>query len=175
MDERERRSRLEALFVAHGRTVLLYARRRTDHATAADVLSEVFVVAWQRLEEIPADALPWLLGCARLTLLNQQRALRRRSRLFERMVASTPEAAFAIEIEHDNGLAEALSTLSEHDREALLLTAWEGLSAEQAARALGCSTRALWVRAHRARKRLTAALDRAERPTTPLRMETCND
>jgi RNA polymerase sigma-70 factor, ECF subfamily len=174
MDEHERRSRL-ALFVAHGRAVLLYVRRRTDHATAADVLSEVFVVAWQRLEEIPADALPWLLGCARLTLLNQHRAHRRRSRLIERLVASTPEAMFAVEIEHDSGLAEALAALSERDREVLLLTAWEGLSAEQAARALGCSQRAVWVRTHRARKRLAAALDQADRTRTPLRMEACND
>ena len=175
MDDDDLRARLEALFVAHARTVLLYARRRTDHATAADVLSEVFVIAWQRSEEIPADALPWLLGCARRTLLNQQRSRRRRSRLIERLAASTPEASFAIEIDHDGGLAEALSALSERDREVLLLTAWEGLSAEQAARALGCSTRALWVRSHRARKRLRAALDRADPPTTPLRMEACND
>ena len=58
MDDGERRARLEALFEAHARTVLAYARRRTDHATAADVLSDVFVVAWQRLERIPDDALP---------------------------------------------------------------------------------------------------------------------
>jgi RNA polymerase sigma-70 factor, ECF subfamily len=150
-------------------------RRRTDHATAADVLSEVFVVAWQRLEEIPDDALPWLLGCARLTLLNQNRAVRRRSRLIERLVASTPEPLFVVGVEHDSGLAEALAGLSELDREVLLLTAWEGLSTEQAARVLGCSQRALWVRAHRARKRLAAALDHADRPTTPLTMEACND
>jgi RNA polymerase sigma-70 factor, ECF subfamily len=74
MDDNERSSRLESMFSTHAPTVLLYARRRTDRASASDVLSEVFVVAWQRVEEIPSDALPWLLACARRVLLNQRRS-----------------------------------------------------------------------------------------------------
>ena len=175
MDEHERTSRLEALFAAHARAVLLYARRRTDHASASDVLSEVFVVAWQRIDEIPSDALPWLLACARHTVLNHKRGDRRRSRLLERLTASTSEASFLMESEQDGLVAEALASLNERDREALLLTAWEGLSAQQAARVLGCSTQAFWVRTHRARKRLAAALTEAEGITRSLTMEAYND
>ena len=47
------------------------------------------------------------------------------------------------------------------DREALLLTAWEGLSPERAARAAGCSRATFHVRLHRARKRLAHALEEA--------------
>jgi RNA polymerase sigma-70 factor, ECF subfamily len=44
----------------------------------------------------------------------------------------------------------------------LLLIAWEGLEPARAAKVLGCSRNALAVRLHRARKRLAAAIDRAE-------------
>jgi RNA polymerase sigma-70 factor (ECF subfamily) len=174
MDEAERRARLEALFAAHARTVLVFARRRTDAANAADVLSEVFIVAWRRLDDVPADAVPWLLACARRTLLHQQRAETRRSKLVEHLRANTLHTEFSPDLP-DDALAQAFAALGERDREVLLLTAWEGLSAKQAARVLGCSPQAFWVRTHRARKRLGAALLAVDAPTTPLTMEACND
>jgi len=33
-----------------------------------DVVAETFLVAWRRLDDIPAEARPWLLGVARKTL-----------------------------------------------------------------------------------------------------------
>jgi len=174
MDEAERRARLEALFAAHARTVLVYARRRTDHASAADVLSEVFIVAWRRLDDIPADAVPWLLACARRALLHQRRAETRRSKLVEHLRANTLRTEFSPDLP-DDALAQAFATLSERDREVMLLTAWEGLSAKQAAHVLGCSPQAFWVRTHRARKRLATALLAVDAPTTPVTMEACND
>ena len=56
-------------------------------------------------------------------------------------------------------LRTALDALKPIDREALLLTAWEGLPADRAARAAGCSTATFHVRLHRARKRLAHALE----------------
>jgi RNA polymerase sigma-70 factor (ECF subfamily) len=53
----------------------------------------------------------------------------------------------------------ALNGLPEADREALMLAAWEGLSAQQAARVLGCSPTAFRIRLHRARRKLEASLD----------------
>jgi RNA polymerase sigma-70 factor (ECF subfamily) len=65
-------------------------------------------------------------------------------------------------------IAQALGRLSEGDREVVLLCAWEGLSIEEAATALGCSPTAAKVRLHRARRRLRAELDRLERvPSWP--------
>ena len=52
----------------------------------------------------------------------------------------------------------ALAGLKDDDREALLLTAWDGLSADQAAAVLGCSKAAFQVRLHRARRRLDLRL-----------------
>jgi len=55
-------------------------------------------------------------------------------------------------------LGRALASLSESDRELLLLLAWEGLSNEEAAGVLEIAPRALRVRLHRARRRLASAL-----------------
>ena len=87
--EDDPRSRAEALFAAHARAVLGYARRRASAATADDVLSDVFMVAWRRLDDVPADARPWLLACARSALANHKRADRRRRRLIERLTTAT--------------------------------------------------------------------------------------
>jgi RNA polymerase sigma-70 factor (ECF subfamily) len=52
--------------------------------------------------------------------------------------------------------------LSERDREALMLVAWDGLEHREAAIVMGCSTGALTVRVHRARRRLARELADAE-------------
>ena len=169
------RGRLEALFAEHARAVRAYALRRCDAATADDVVSDVFVVACRRHEDVPADALPWLLACARRVLANQARSGRRQVALGAR-VAEAERAAPAGEPPEspDGALARALRTLSERDRELLMLIAWEELAPARAARVLGCSRGTLAVRLHRARARLAAALTREEaavRTCTPTTVE----
>lgn len=161
--------RAEALFAAHGQAVLAYARRRARSAVADDVLSDVFVVAWRRLDDLPPDPRPWLLACARSALGNHRRAERRRLRLIERLATVLPPPARGI---NDGGMvAGALASLKERDREALLLTAWEGLSVEQAAAVLGCSPEAFRKRSERARKRLASALRGSKEDATPITRE----
>lgn len=164
MDEVQRRSRLEDLFSAHAGAVRAYARRRVDPAAADDAVSEVFVIAWRRLDDVPDDALPWLLGCARNVLAHQSRRFRRDHALLDRLAA---EGALGSAVGTDRGLARALAQLTANDRELLLLIAWEGLEPGQAARVLGCSRNALAVRLHRARKRLAAALSEADADDEP--------
>ena len=171
MDEPERRARLEALFAEHAAAVRAYAIRRIGPEAADDTVSEVFVVACRRLEHVPADALPWLLACARRVLANQRRGARRRDALVDRLhgqpapVLPQPNAA-------GSPLLTALAGLSQRDREVLLLIAWEGLDPARAAAALECSRAAFAVRLHRARRRLAAALDRAEHPDSTARTPT---
>jgi RNA polymerase sigma-70 factor (ECF subfamily) len=160
----DRRTRFEALYVAHAAAVARYARRRADEHTAADVVSEVFVVAWRRFDDIPVDALPWLLGCARRVLWHYYRAEQRRGKLLDRLKSAVPHVAMSPELPNPV-LAGGLATLNERDREVLLLTAWEGLTTDQAAKVLGCSPQAFRVRSHRARRRLAdamSAIDQAD-------------
>ena len=58
----------------------------------------------------------------------------------------------------DRRVLDALASLKEDDREALLLVAWEGLSHRDAARVLGVRETTFGVRLHRARRRLVRAL-----------------
>ena len=57
-----------------------------------------------------------------------------------------------------DAVLQAFATLSERDREALRLTAWERLSLADGARAAGVTRTAFAVRVSRARRRLAAAL-----------------
>jgi RNA polymerase sigma-70 factor (ECF subfamily) len=156
----DRSARFDACFREHYARVLAYARRRLpDRATAEDVAAETFVVAWRRLDEGASDQLPWLLGIARLLVLNELRSGRRRDRLIAR-VGSEPQSSDARPgaASEQSPVLEALRRLSEQDQEALLLVAWEGLDHGRAARVVGCSRGAFTVRLHRARARLTRQL-----------------
>ena len=125
---------------------------------------EVFVVACRRLENVPDEALPWLLGCARRVLANQRRSATRAEALTDRLRSAARSAGV------DDGAAEllagALDQLGDSDRELILLSAWEGLDWRELALTLGCSRAAAAVRLHRARRRLRHALERA-RSATP--------
>ena len=58
---------------------------RRDPELADDVTAETFLVAWRRLDDIPAEPLPWLIGVARKIRLNQRRGDRRRDQLARRL------------------------------------------------------------------------------------------
>jgi RNA polymerase sigma-70 factor (ECF subfamily) len=149
----------EALYARHAGAVRGYAMRRCDPETADDVVADVFLVAWRRRAELPEDPLPWLLGTARHVLANHARGQHRRVRLQDRLAAEPAAVAAPAETRESARLQAALSSLSESDRELLLLMAWEGLELRQAAEVLGVRPNTLAVRFHRARRRLSAALE----------------
>jgi RNA polymerase sigma-70 factor (ECF subfamily) len=55
-------------------------------------------------------------------------------------------------------IRQGLATLSDDDRELLMLTAWDGLEPREAAVVLGVPARTVRTRLHRARNRLRAAI-----------------
>jgi RNA polymerase sigma-70 factor (ECF subfamily) len=158
MRDVDRRRQLELLFDEHAAAVRAYALRRIDPASADDTVSEVFVVACRRIDEVPADALPWLLACARRVLANQYRGARRRIALVDRLSVAG-EVVTNPDRQDQEALLRALDRLSDGDRELLMMIAWEGLDPARAAAALECSRATLAVRLHRARRRLGAALE----------------
>lgn len=123
------------------------------------MVADTFLVAWRRLDEVPADALPWLYGVARRVLANHRRAARRTIALSERAAALKGSHRDDWEAVDDQlSILSALATLNQKDREVLSLIVWEGLDASRASQVLGCSKAAVAVRLHRARKRLGRAL-----------------
>jgi RNA polymerase sigma factor (sigma-70 family) len=159
-------ARLEALFRRHYRDVALYVRRRAEPDLVDDVVADTFLVAWRRLDEVPINARPWLLGVARKTLSTQRRSTGRRRSLVTRLEAAQGSAE-----ERDQsselGVVEALMRLSPKDREAITLVAWEGLTPSEAALVVGQSSMAFRVRLHRAKGRLRQQLDPQEAPVAP--------
>lgn len=150
--------RLEEMFKAYANRVYAYALHRVGMHAASDVVSETFLAAWRRIDEVPEAALPWLLGTARRVVANEFRRQERRTALLERLTGAAGAPPVDIPPEHVE-LIEALQKLPAGDQEVLLLSAWYDLSMAEAAAVLGCSIGAYAVRLHRARRRLRVQLD----------------
>jgi RNA polymerase sigma-70 factor (ECF subfamily) len=140
--------------------VLGYAMRRAGEEAAREAVAETFAVAWRRLDDVPADPLPWLLGVCRRALANGRRGEARRRALRARLEGLPAEVAPdpAERAGEDEALRAAFAALSSDDRETLALVAWEGLTPARAAEVAGCSARAFSKRLSRARARLARAL-----------------
>lgn len=169
--------RFTALMTEHGRVVLGYLARRTIPAhDAGDLLSEVFVVAWRRLEIIPADpeqARAWLIAVAAKVLANHRRGVSRRNRLTDRLGdhLKTQVSHHVEAVDTDaTDLVRALGQMSGQDRELLTLVAWEELTPAQIAAVLGLSPTVVRKRLERARARLRKAIGTSEREQSELRV-----
>ncbi|WP_232667290.1 RNA polymerase sigma factor [Pseudonocardia sp. TRM90224] len=165
--------RFTRLYRDHYDRVHAYALRRAPSDVAREAVDETFLIAWRKLPDLPPNALPWLLVVARNAIIGRTESGRRGDVLVQelqriRSIAVSADVSEAV-VERAVVL-EALATLSESDRDALMLTVWDGLSASDAGRVVGCSTTAFAVRLHRARRRLRDALARidAADPTGPL-------
>jgi RNA polymerase sigma-70 factor, ECF subfamily len=145
--------------------VLGYAIRRTpDRAAAEEAVSETFLIAWRRLDDMPSESLPWLLGVARKVIANQRRSARRRTPdgpLLPLEAVADPDTGAAIPdlVADREAFATALAALSPGDREVLTLISWDGLSPREAAAVLDLNPATFYLRLHRARKRLLKELE----------------
>ena len=162
-----RHDRFEGVYRDHHPAVRAYLLRRAEPELAQDALSETFLAAWRRLDELPADPLPWLLATARRTLANQRRSARRLGGLRDRIAGAESHAGADLteQVADAELVRRALAGLSERDREVLMLVAWEGLDPAGAGRVAGCTRATFAVRLHRARKRLDRALFALEFPS----------
>jgi RNA polymerase sigma factor (sigma-70 family) len=171
--------RFAGVYDQYYRNVLRYALQHAERGTAEDVASETFLIAWRRFPAIPEPPLPWLLAVARNLLRKQVGAGLRRRALVDRIAALTSGADGSVVSAGDfvverTAALEALASLPSRDVEALTLVTWHGLGPDEAAKVLGCSTRAFTVRLSRARQRLAKALQSADdapafRPAAPFR------
>jgi RNA polymerase sigma-70 factor (ECF subfamily) len=146
--------------------VLAYVLAHAAPQVAEDIVSETFLIAWRRLADVPEPALPWLLTVARHIRLKQRDGQQRQEALASRVAALSGEAdeqawdVAELVVERATAL-RVLRTLPADDLELLMLTVWQGLDAGGAAKVLGCSRAVVFVRLHRARRRLRQALSRA--------------
>jgi len=155
-----------ALFDAQYADIHRYlAHRLGDEAAAEDLAAETFLRAYRaRRSYVAGSPRAWLFTIATNLLRDHVRSGVRRDLAFASLAGHAPppppsEFAFP-----DPELAEALATLREEEREALLLLAWAELSYEEIAAATGVAIGTVRSRLSRARAHLTAVLDPERSP-----------
>lgn len=162
----EREQRFRDVYDAAYVDLLRFVRRRVHPSHAEDVVGEVMLVAWRRLDDVPvelSDARAWLFGVARKTLQNTRRREDRHDAVAVRL-AEVPRGA-ADAGQHPDlvagriDIAAAWPRLSATDQEAIALSALDGLSAPEAATVLGITSTAFRLRLSRARRTLRRLVD----------------
>jgi RNA polymerase sigma-70 factor, ECF subfamily len=165
--ERAVEQRFRALVEEVADPVRRYLWRRTDSATADDVLAETLVVLWRRFDDQPREAVPWAIGIARKQLANARRASARRDRLVARIAVVDPPVDVMPDDADDSAEREVrrvIALLKPADAEVLRLWAWDELEPRDLAVVLGISANAAAVRLHRARRRFEDAFGKDARP-----------
>ena len=168
MQNGDREARFRAVYGASFQVVLAYCIRRTSTPQdAADAAADTFLVAWRRLDDLPAGQAetPWLLATARRVLSNQRRGECRFVELRARLATEIATHSLSIEVPgdvDDRAFADAFAGLTPDERDILGMSAWEELSSEQIGTVLGCSPGAARTRLHRARHRLRRLIDETE-------------
>ena len=159
-----RRERFRVLYNDLYDDLWRYVQRRSiSTEEARDTLSEVFLVAWRRLEDIPAgkEARLWLFGVARNLVKTSWRKRKRSGDLVVRIGSEMSTRGITDEELDNSGvlkIVKALQFLSENEQEILRLLAWENLSHKEISVVLGCSENAVAIRIRRARVRLMKVL-----------------
>ncbi|WP_432519226.1 RNA polymerase sigma factor [Kineococcus sp. SYSU DK006] len=160
------------LYERHATAVFRFIARRAGPSAAEDLLGDVFVAALEaRVRYRPhssGSALPWLYGISG----NVVRAHLRRRRPDALVDTDVGVDWHAVDERLDaraqrDRLRQALEALSPAEREAFLLVAWEGLSATEAAAALGVAPTVVRTRLSRARQRARTVLTTASTASTP--------
>ena len=156
---RHREQRFRALYDAVYVDLLRFVRRRVHATHAEDVVGDVMLVAWRRLDDVPTDlsaARAWLFGVAHKTLQNARRREGRQEaltvRLAETAAAGARQSPEAVADRVD--VAAAWPRLSPVHQEAIALAVLDGLTAPEAALLLGISPTAFRLRLSRARRSL---------------------
>lgn len=157
--------RLTGLHRAHYVDLVRYFARRGAADDADELAAEVFVIAWRKLPADLDEPRPWLFGVARKVLGNARRTNRRRRSLDVPLDEPSSGDARAPRVPTHSGevgirldLQRAWNRLAEADQEILALTAWEGLTASEAAAVLGIRRSGAAMRLSRARQRLRILL-----------------
>jgi RNA polymerase sigma-70 factor (ECF subfamily) len=173
-----------ALYDRHARAVFRYAAQRLGDHAAEDVMSETFLVAFERRSAYDlgvVDARPWLLGIATRLIRKHGRleatawkgiAADMAARVVPDLIDQSSARIDAQRLTHR--LAKALRRLSDADRETLLLYAWGELDYASIAAAMQVPIGTVRSRLNRTRRHLrrAAGIDALEQETDHGRTDT---
>jgi RNA polymerase sigma factor (sigma-70 family) len=155
----------EELFNEHYRRLYVYCLRRLGSPEEAeDAVQATYLNACRHLMAgfEPDAAQAWLFKVAENVCLTRQRSTWRRARLeWPQDLQEVQDFVAAPERPSDElfGLDDALATLPEQQRRAILLREWQGLSYREVAAKLGLTQAAVETLLFRARRSLATALE----------------
>jgi RNA polymerase sigma-70 factor, ECF subfamily len=170
----DREAEFRRLYEAHRGAVHAYFTGRTgDPHLAADLMQDVFLRAWQQLDQLadmPEDGRrAWIFTVARnlsvdahrhrLTQVGTQQALAR-----EPARPPQPASTAVIAAERVAVVGEAIRRLPEPQRVALTMAAAGGMTSAELAAALGVPAGTVRYRLSLARRAVAEALDRYDDP-----------
>ncbi len=148
--------------VLHVKAMRAFALSLTrDLSSADDLVQDTIVKAWSNIEKFQpgTNMRAWLFTILRNTFYSDRRRAKR--------VVSDSDGvmtdAIAVKPDHDGHLAmvdfrRAFETLSDEQREALILVGAQGISCEEAAEMCGCAVGTIKSRVNRGRRRLAEVL-----------------
>jgi RNA polymerase sigma-70 factor (ECF subfamily) len=164
--------RFAEIFDRHFATVFRFAERRIGLDQAAEVASETFTRAFVKRRSFrpeATDALPWLLGIASRLILHERRRFVRYLNAVERVATEISTADHEADVASADRrldapadwarMRAALLTLSDTDRELLLLVTWDELSYDEAASVLELPLGTVRSKLNRAKARLRELLE----------------
>ncbi|HVO40356.1 MAG TPA: RNA polymerase sigma factor SigZ [Spirochaetia bacterium] len=152
---------VEVLWEQYSRRLGAFIRGRVaDEAEAEDILQEVFLRIHRHLCCVASWDKPggWVFQIARNLIVDHYRGRRETVEVPEDLPAESPEREEDPRDELALSLRQMVDALPEQDREALVLTEYEGLSQVELARKLGISLSGAKSRVQRARARLRDVL-----------------
>jgi RNA polymerase sigma-70 factor (ECF subfamily) len=160
--------RFGVIFDRHAPYIDRYLARRLGPEVAGDLTAETFLAAFRRRHRYDLgrrDARPWLYGIATNLVGQHRRDEGRQFRLRRAVAPDTDETGHADRVAAvvtaqaaRQTLTTALAKLSPPDRDVLLLIAWEQLTYDEVAAALGIPVGTVRSRLNRARRRVREAL-----------------
>ncbi|HEX2023628.1 MAG TPA: RNA polymerase sigma factor [Acidimicrobiales bacterium] len=157
------------IFDRHFAAVHRFLQRRIGVDGADSLAGETFRLAFERRATYRRDrpeCLPWLYGIAGNLLRQERRGQARQGAALRRLgarvgLAPPPHDALAERVAAEQlrpALGAALGAMRPEERDVVLLVAWEELTYEEVAMALGIPVGTVRSRLHRARRRLRERL-----------------
>jgi RNA polymerase sigma-70 factor (ECF subfamily) len=161
-------ARFAAVFDRHADEIYRYAAGRLGPDAADDVTAETFLTAFRKRGSFDLgrdDARPWLYGIATRWISEHRRTEHRHYEGLARLPAPQPTEAFEEAAANRVAarqmlpmLGRVLATLSQDERDLLLLVAWTDLSYAEVAQALGIAPGTVASRLHRVRGKVRKLL-----------------
>lgn len=135
-----------------------------DDSEVAEIVSEVFLLAWRKLDAAKPLGLVWLIRAADNKLKDRERSRRARARMMDTVHAVYAKPSDDDMLEH-LAVRHAIATvLTQRERRIVMLAYWDQLAAGEIAELLRCSQATVWTTLSRARKKLEAELGVGDDP-----------